>query len=222
MIKARKYKDSILHLQNSDMVDFLNPLSSPSKETLLLNKYIKPYIETLESNKVSINNIKPFADLLKDFSLKCMTPKGEIYYGLVNKDDFFELMEFLYNNSGDSLVLKCRSFSRADYNIKNIVLNYYAIKFPKLMRLIAYNFNLFKFGPKLMYNQEKVAEKWVEYINELQEIKNAQDILDINDLSDLNVNLEVEDNINFLPQINQNDQDINFNFENDIFGIDYF
>ena len=216
MKKAREYKDGILHLQNSDMVDFLDPPSSPSKEKSLLNKYIKPYIEALESNKISIHNIKPFANLLKDFSLKDMTPKGKIYYGLINKDDFLELMEFLYNNSGDTLILKCRSFSRADYNIKNIVLNYYAVKFPELMRMITYNFNLFKFGPKLIYNLEKVTEKWVEYINELQQIKNTQNILDINDPADINVNLEVDDPFNFLSQ---NDKGDLFNFEFDMFGI---
>ena len=63
-------------------------------------------------------------------------------------DDFVELMKHIYNNTGDILLSEYRSYGRAAYEIKDLVLTYCAIKYPDLMREIAYNLDKFAFGKK--------------------------------------------------------------------------
>lgn len=224
-MEARKHKNNILHLQNTDTPDLSISTSSLSKDGLLIKNFIQPIKEYLDSIGVSIDNIKPFSFVLKDFSHKNMTPKGEIFYGHVKKPDFVELMKFIYNNTSDILLSEYRSYGRAAYEIKDLVLTYCAIKYPDLMREIAYNLDKFTFGKKLMYNKKKVAEKLVEYVKELQKIENPQISINLNDLGYLKDDGmeicfsedEIDDIFN-IAQINQNDA----NSEDDMYGNEYF
>lgn len=150
--------------KTEELVYLIEKYSTPEK--LIIKNFIQPFIKYLQSK--GIDQLKSFSRLLIKYSLQENKPNNAPYYGKMNKDDFCNLLRYLFERIGRQDLIKIRCFKRIDYKFKDILFAFIALECPDVMYQIANSYFIeFKFHLKL-YKKQKVSEEWKSYVNELQ------------------------------------------------------
>lgn len=148
-------------------------MTSRSKEAKRMENFVKFFKERVPNN---IPNVK-FCQFLKDFSKKEKnTIEGSIYHRAIHNYDITELFVFLYKTIFKLDAMSKRCFNRCNYEIKDLILIFFAIHYPKLMKEISKRLHEFKIYSKLT-NPTEFTKIWDQNIDDIQKFMRTESII---------------------------------------------
>lgn len=138
-------------------------------ETRRMNDFANHYRQQLQTNM----RIFDFCQMTKDLSKKEKGKEGLIYHKSIHTNDLHVILYFLHQKTSGLDTKTKRCIGRCSYKIKNIIFNYFAVKFPDLMREIPNHLHEFRIDSKLT-NPVKFAKQWKQAIDNIQTFASAE------------------------------------------------
>ena len=190
-----------------------------SKDSIKMDKLLKRFDDEAQKDRANVD----FRSFFKDFSTKVQR-KIELVNS-IDKNDIVKVVIWIINHVNEFSDINKRILKRSNYNTVNKILNFFAAKFPDLMREIPRRLQEIGIDMKIN-NISEFDKKWKQGIDDVRQQLNKNTITNENLREVLNGSSEILESslsdISFVFSDNDFNQDSSFDPDSDYFYGNYY